>query len=438
MPKYTDNNDHIEEAQEILGRIPSWTTRWGITVVFSLLSVIILGCCFIKYPERVTGTVTITTSNTPVDVVSKSEGNLELISVSNGDYVKEGDILGIIHTGADYTDILSADSCLSAIAGNPPEEVVFNNSIYRNFLMGDIQRDWTSFVLSCQKFRDYITRAVILKKKALLDEQLDKQKDYYQQLQCQFSTVLEDLKYEEKSFMRDSSLFKMNVISEQSYDDSFRRLLQTRNSVAAFKSQMMSIELSIIQLEQKIIELSLQGEEETISFVDDIRTCWDQTLASLSNWKLSYLLTAPINGKVSFVRKWDKGQFINVGEHYLTVVPEGIQSIIGIVKIPQSSFGKVHTGQKVNVKLAGYPYIEYGMLTGTIGYLSSVPEETTNNQSGPQYTAEIIFQDGMRTSYGKELRLIQKMDGTAEIITEERNLIMRFLNPIITLFKNGI
>ena len=42
------------------------------------------------------------------------------------------------------------------------------------------------------------------------------------------------------------------------------------------------------------------------------------------------------------------------------------------------------------------------------------------------------------TTYGRELRLIQKMDGTAEIITKDRRLIMRFLDPIAALFKNGI
>lgn len=44
----------------------------------------------------------------------------------------------------------------------------------------------------------------------------------------------------------------------------------------------------------------------------------------------------------------------------------------------------------------------------------------------------------MKTTYGRELRMIQKMNGSAEIITEERSLIMRFLDPVVALFKNGI
>ena len=386
MPQDRENNYHSEEAQEILGHIPPWTIRWGITVIFSIFAIIILGCCVIKYPERVNGTVVIRTLNAPVDVVFRSGGNLEIISVSNGDVVKKNDILGVINTGADFKDILSADSCLLGFAGHQLADAVYNDSIYGNYQMGDLQGGWTNFTLSCQRYSDYITRAVIRKKSELVREQIDKQKEYYSQMQMQFSTGQEDLQYEEKNFVRDSSLFVMNVVSEQEFDESARRLLQARNSVISFKNQM----------------------------------------------------TAPINGKVSFVHKWDVGQFVNASEHYLTIVPDEHQSVIGIVHIPQASFGKVDTGQKVNVKLEGYPYMEYGMLVGTIGHLSSVPEVLSNSQSAPQYTAEILFENGMKTTYGRELRMIQKMNGSAEIITEERSLIMRFLDPVVALFKNGI
>ena len=62
--------EHTEEAQQILGRIPSWIVRWGVTVIFAVFALILIGCCIIKYPERVTATVTITTGNSPVDVVA--------------------------------------------------------------------------------------------------------------------------------------------------------------------------------------------------------------------------------------------------------------------------------------------------------------------------------------------------------------------------------
>lgn len=436
MPQ--DSNFYSEEAQEILGKIPLWIIRWGITLIFLFFGAIIIGCCFIKYPERVNGTVTITTAYSPIDVVSKKSGNLERILVRNGDSIKSEAILGVIRSNANYYDILSIESNIMLVNDSVLNLVVFDRWIYKQYNLGDLQSEWTSFYSACLKYRAYIERAVIDQKKELLREQIDKQTEYYFQMKNQADILKEDLQYEEKGHRRDSSLFIHKVMSEAEYEESARKLLKTRNNVISFKSQITSTELSILQNKQQIIELSIQQDDEILSMEQEINSSRKKLLALIRNWELSYLLVSPIDGIVSFVRKWDEGQFINIGETFLTVVPKEEYNVVGIVKIPQESFGKIETGQKVNVRLNGYPYMEYGLLIGVVGHISSVPEEATVQQASPQYTAEIIFPNGMKSSYGKKLKLIQKMSGTAEIITEERSLMMRLIDPIVTLLKSGI
>lgn len=431
-------NFHSEEAQEILGKIPSWIIRWGITLIFLIFLSIIIGCCFIKYPERVNGTVTMTTIYSPIDVVSKSSGNLERILVGNGDSINSNVILGVMHSNANYNDILYVERNIMQITDSVLNLAVFDDWIYELYDLGDLQSEWTSFSSACLKYRDYIERAVITQKKGLLEQQIYKQAEYYSQMKAQSDILKEDLKYEEKGYRRDSSLFIHKAMSETEYEESARKLLQTRNNVVSFEAQMTSTELSILQNKQQIIELSIQQDDEVLAMEQDINSSKEKLLALIKNWKISNLLVSPIDGTVSFIRKWDEGQFINTGETFLAVIPNKDCKVIGIVKIPQENFGKVKSGQKVNVRLNGYPYMEYGLLTGIIGYLSSVPEEAVNQQFSPQYTAEVFFPNGMNTSYGKELRLIQKMNGTAEIITEERSLMMRLIDPIVTLLKSGI
>ena len=65
----------------------------------------------------------------------------------------------------------------------------------------------------------------------------------------------------------------------------------------------------------------------------------------------------------------------------------------------------------VNIKLSGYPYLEYGMVRGIVKSKSLVP-------SGDSYVIEIELPDGLSTLYGKKLDFTQNMQGTAEIITE--------------------
>ena len=135
---------------------------------------------------------------------------------------------------------------------------------------------------------------------------------------------------------------------------------------------------------------------------------------------------------------WNKGQCINSDEHFITIVPVNHKYIVGQIQIPQNNIGKVHIGQKVNIKLNGYPFMEYGILKANVAYISAVPRQGAITNNDDKYIVEVLFEDKLTTSYGKDLRLIQKMDGTAEIITDDKRLIMRIIEPIIALFTNGI
>lgn len=53
MPE-TEDRYYSEPVQEIMGTIPSWVTRWGVTVIAGIFVLIVIGCCIIKYPQTVT------------------------------------------------------------------------------------------------------------------------------------------------------------------------------------------------------------------------------------------------------------------------------------------------------------------------------------------------------------------------------------------------
>ena len=407
--------EHSEEAQQILGRVPSWIIRWGVTVIFAVFALILIGCCIIRYPERVTATVTITTGNSPVDVVAGGSGSLERIPVSSGDSVRTGDILGVIRSSAAWEDVLEVERLLKETAGMPPDSLVMQEWVYAGRGMGDIQSEWSAFSTACRQLREYLERDAIGRRMELVREQIAKQREYYARMQAQAELMAEDLVLELKDFRRDSLLFIEKIIPSVDYERAVRDLLSVRREQESFRSQMTSTELAVLQLEQQLAELSIQRDDEILSMERELEGCRERLEAQIRAWSLACLLASPMDGAVSFVRKWDEGQFISAGESFVTVVPS-----------------------RVNVRLSGYPYMEYGLLVGEIGYLSSVPEAAADSQTEPQYTAEIVFPDGMVTTYGRELRLIQKMDGTAEIITKDRRLIMRFLDPIVALFSSGL
>jgi hypothetical protein len=51
------------------------------------------------------------------------------------------------------------------------------------------------------------------------------------------------------------------------------------------------------------------------------------------------------------------------------------------------------------------------------------------------YVVEIRLNEGMISSYSEQLKLVQEMDGTADIITGEMRMIYRFINPLKMVLK---
>ena len=78
--------------------------------------------------------------------------------------------------------------------------------------------------------------------------------------------------------------------------------------------------------------------------------------------------------------------------------------------------------------------MEYGILKGEISRISSVPEH--DQDGGISYSVEVIFPNGLVSTYGQQFPLIQDMDGKAEIITQDMRLIQQLLSPIKSLFRN--
>ncbi len=116
------------------------------------------------------------------------------------------------------------------------------------------------------------------------------------------------------------------------------------------------------------------------------------------------------------------------------VVPDAGVDIEGRMKVSSVGFGLVEKGQTVNVRLNGFPYMEFGILKGVISRISQVPERMPDGSVA--YNVEVSFPNGLVSTYRKEFPFIQGMDGEAEIITREQRLIELFIGPVISVFRN--
>ncbi len=86
--------------------------------------------------------------------------------------------------------------------------------------------------------------------------------------------------------------------------------------------------------------------------------------AQIKIWENNYLLISPVDGIVTFTRFWNANQSVVKDEPVITIVPLEQGNFLGRINLKMQRSGKVKPGQIVNIKLSGYPYLEYGMVRG--------------------------------------------------------------------------
>lgn len=418
---------HSEEVQEIMGRRPSWILRWGITVIICIALGIIAGCYFIKYPQTVTAAITLTSDYPPSDLAARATGILDSVYVENGSYVEAGQLLALIASAARYEDITRVEEMLNMPEEHDPKLVP------DTFRLGNLQQNWIEYLRACRDYQDYLQIDQIGRKKQLLVEQVAQAREYYGKLELQRKALIEELFYERRDLQRDSILYQRNAIAEAEYEASVKAFISRKYNLSGFEASMSSAYLNRLQLEQQILELDTQKTVEMAEFERRIGQAKESLLGQVALWKEQYAIIAPYAGIVSLQNVWGRGQRVNAGDIIASVAPAGGMKVKGRLKVPSSGFGKVLTGQEVNIKLNGFPYLEFGILKGRVASISPIPESTPD---GLLYTVDVTLPNGLESTYHRQFPFVQSMDGSAEIITEDMRLIEQFVRPIWSLFRN--
>src|SRR5580700_1906102 len=91
---------HSDDIQDIITKVPSWLLRWGITLFFGILLLIVLLSAVIRYPDIVNAPLKIDSPNSPKPVVAKMPGKLVKLLVKENETVTAGQPLAYLESTA--------------------------------------------------------------------------------------------------------------------------------------------------------------------------------------------------------------------------------------------------------------------------------------------------------------------------------------------------
>lgn len=423
-----------EDINDILSRPPRWILRWGSTVILLIVAILIIGSALFRYPDTLKAPVLVTSENLPAQLMAKTTGRIQKIFKEDGDSVSKGDLIATIDNPTSYESYLK----LKAVSSYFSDTIVSNGEFVKcqfpsNLQLGTMQTAYTQFLKSLNEYRNFFEINYHHKKIEIIKRQIDTQKSIRQLAEKQLTISKEQMEISDKIHKRDVSLFDQKVLSQYDIEKSKSAQLATRHEFETAQTALNNIKLSILQAEQSVFDLELDREEKINLLERSLLGDFDNLKAEMKEWEQNYLLISPVKGKVSFTKFWQENQNISVGDVVFTVVPFSDAKITGKIYLPMNGAGKVKVGQKVNIKLDNYPYMEFGMVQVKVSYISVLPTEVDKNKV---YIIGVEFPERLRTNYDTDLVFTEEMHGEAEIITDDLSLLQRIIFPVKHILKS--
>lgn len=419
-----------DEVQEILGHIPSRIIRYGVTVIFAVVMLLLGGSYFFKYPDILTAPVEVLSQNAPAPVISKTSGNLAGLFVADSQQVSTNQVLGVIKNPAVFPHMSWLKMRLEQ-NNNQAFDTLWLQQFPDTLQLGSVQAAYASFLKGASDYQQFLQLDVYGQKIGALYAKKQALENYIQIAQKQVALKQQEFNLTQNKFTRDSLLFTKEVYSLAEYENARKEFLQQGMALESLRSAAVNARMEMQDLTQQIADYQLEEQNQRQGFEHALQEQWQNLASQVETWYDNFVLVAPIKGIVAFNSVWTANQKVEGGQTVFTVLPQAKTEIIGRVNLPVKGAGKVKTGQQVNIKFESFPYQEFGMIRARVASVSLVPAEQN-------YVVEIQLPDTLLTNYGYLLPFSQKMLGTAEIITEDLPLLVRLFNPLKSLIKNHV
>lgn len=150
-------------------------------------------------------------------------------------------------------------------------------------------------------------------------------------------------------------------------------------------------------------------------------------------------MSAPVAGIVKYLRVNTVGGVLRAGDELMQISPTESEMLIE-ARINPADIGQLDLGLPVQVKLDAFDYSVYGMLTGTLTYISSdtLVEQGANGQSTTYYRARIQLDRKQINPMLAKVELKPGMTSTIDIKTKTRSVLRYLIKPVIRTFSGAL
>lgn len=423
------DHNYSEEIDEVMGKMPSWVIRYGISCVAIIVIVLIGGTFFFRYPDVVKANVMISTINPPVKIIARSSGTIQQMFVVNNEMVKPGQTLCILSNPANFKDITAIAALLSTLdTSSTLEDKIMHIEIPSDLQLGELQSEYISCYQAINDYRFFIGHNSYMAKIGHLKMQASLQGKLGEQLKSKDITLSELLRLQNNRYLNDSSLVRDKVITMVEFETFKKNLLDQKISSADNAGIILESLLQQKEYEKNISETELARQNEENILQQKLKDAIRKFKGDYAIWQQEYVIKSPVTGKVAFFKYWKENQYVVQGDGVFMIIP-AMQDYIVRGSAGINSAGKIMVGQRIFINLYSYPSDEYGVLTGRIVSRSLVPMDSL-------FAIEITLTNGLVTNSMKHIPPQIQLEGEGDILTEEKSMFSRFFENIYSTLNN--
>lgn len=407
----------IDQKKKLENTLPKSLILTGFLLLVIGMFIIFTIAYLLEYSDKVVGNITLTTTEAPLNIVSKDEGTITLL-MSNKESVKRDQVLGIIQNSANFKDILELETRLK-------NEQALGKDIVKlsNLKLGSVQPTFLRLQKGWRSYENFLKNQELSSQIAAKQKSITLYEERLEVLKNKANLASENVRLAEKQADSKARLAEQKTIAEAEFERALQQKIDRQSANLSNEEAINAIKIRIAELEEDINTVRREYKEERQDFEDKIQVELGALQIAVEDWKDQYLLVAPRNGQCIWNDELEDGYYTQIGQQIGVIVPNMNEARVGKIQITSDGAAKVKIGQEVNIFLADYPPKEFGILKGVVSRIAPLPENGL-------LRVEVELPENLVSTYGGKFDFRQLSSGRAEIITNKMSFAKRIWNEV--------
>ncbi len=213
------------------------------------------------------------------------------------------------------------------------------------------------------------------------------------------------------------------------------KVTSLEKDIAAQKQEILQAQAAYQAARTQVARIASERQSEILTQIHQRQeelTNLQGQLDKAQKQRQKEIITAAISGTVYGV-KATKGP-VQAGEELLSILPDKEELLLE-VKILNRDIGFVRPGMKAKVKMATFPFQEFGTVDGEVVTVS--PNAIADKELGLVFPARIKLDKHSIAVRGKQVQFTPGMAATCEIITRKKSILTFILEPVTRRFSEA-